>query len=319
MKEGITSKLLLSTIFALIVAFAGVTTAYAQERGGRGLTISPLTFELAADPGDSLTNKFKVYNPNDAAVTVNMEMEDFAPVGEEGKVTVAEADDDTYSLKKWVTMEPMEFILEPKGQNFVEFTIAVPENAEPGGKYGSILAVLGASQSAEDGGAAVAISQKVGALLLLTVSGDAKEALSVKEIVVPEFSEYGPVPMGIRFENTGTVHVRPEGTVVVKNWRDTSVAEVPFPQQNVIPGAVRKVEAEFDKENLFGKYSAQVVGTYGEGNIAITDSPVQYFWVMPWKQILIIGGALLLLVIFFYITRRRWGRMFRAFASNDKD
>ena len=275
---------------------------FAQE-ARIGITISPLTFELSANPGDTITNTIKIYNPTDSIISIKMETEDFKPIGETGQVIVTPEEEIIYSLKKWVKTRPTEFTLEPKEQKFVDFTIEVPENAEPGGKYGSVLAsttgVIGETP------VGLAIGQKVGALLLLTVAGEVKESLVTKEFTAPSFLEYGPVTFLMRFENTGTVHVRPRGFVTITNWLGKKVADVEFPQLNVIPGAIRKVETTWQNKWLFGKYTAMLVGSYGMANLPF-NPPVLIFWVFPWKIVLGILIILILILIFFYKTRKRW-------------
>jgi cytochrome bd-type quinol oxidase subunit 1 len=274
---------------------------FAQE-GARGLTISPLTFELTANPGDSLENKIKVANPTDSSISIKMEVEDFTAMGETGQVKVEEMENETYSLKKWVKTNPVEFTLEPKEQKFVTFAIDVPKNAEPGGKYGSVLATITGAVRPEETG--VAIAQKVGALVLLSVSGEIKEEVNVKEFSAPGFSEYGPVPFTVRFENTGTIHERPRGFVTITNIFGKEVANVEFPQQNVIPGAIRKIEAKWNKNWLWGlKYQATLVGSYGSQNSTL--SAVTTFWAFPWKIGLGVLIALILIIYLIVRTRRK--------------
>ena len=299
-------KLLISIVI-ILVGLILISTAFAQK-GEVGINISPLTFELTANPGDVLTNKLKVYNPTESVIGIKMEVEDFAVTGEAGQVVIEPAETETYSLAKWITTEPLEFTLGPREQKFVDFTLEVPENAEPGGHYGSVLASTVGAIGEEIIGTTIA--QKVGALVLLTVAGEVKESLVVKEFSAPSFLEYGPVPFIIRFENTGTVHVRPRGFVVITDWRDKKVADVEFPQLNVIPGAVRKIETSWQNKWLLGKYTAMLVGGYGTTNTPF-NPPVLTFWVFPWKMALGIFFVLLLILVFFYKTRRRWQMAFR--------
>jgi len=292
-------------LLILIIAIGGSGLILANEvlAQGTGIGITPLTFELTANPGDVLTNKLKVYNPTDTIVAIEMEVEDFRAIGEAGQVIVAPEEEITYSLKRWVKTEPTEFTLEPGEQKFVDFEISVPENAEPGGKYGSILASTAGIIGGEITGAAIA--QKVGALLLLTVAGEVREDLIVREFSAPSFLEYGPVPFSIRFENTGTVHVRPRGFVTIINWWGKKVADVEFPQLNVIPGAIRKIETKWENKWLLGRYTATLIGSYGTTNIPF-NPPVLTFWVFPWKVALGIILALAVITFYFYKTRRRW-------------
>jgi len=142
-------------------------------------------------------------------------------------------------------------------------------------------------------------------LLLLTVAGEVKEELIIKEFLAPAFLEYGPVPFTIRFENKGTVHLRPRGFVTITNWWGKKVADVEFSQLNVIPGAIRKIETSWQNKWLFGKYTAMLVGSYGTANLPF-NPPILTFWAFPWKVALGIIIVLILVFTFFYKTRRRW-------------
>jgi len=290
-------------ILLIIVIFGGLILTQPVFAQKVGVTISPLTFELNANPGDAIFNKLKIYNPTDNIITIKMEVESFKTVGETGQVIVTPEEETTYSLKQWVNINPIEFTLEPRESKLVNFDILVPENAEPGGKYGSILASPIAIMGEEFTGTSVL--SKVGALILLTVSGEVKEDLMVKEFSTLSFLETGPVPFTIRFENTGTVHLRPRGFVAISDWRDKKVIDIPFAQNNVIPGSVRKIEASWDKKWVFGKYTAMLVGSYGMTN-TVFEPPILTFWVFPWKIMLGVFLILLLITLYFYKTRRRW-------------
>jgi len=115
-------------------------------QGQSQITISPLNFELSASAGERASNVLSVINPSTSVVTIQMQVEDFAVVGEEGQVIVEPAETETYSLARWVTVTPDIFTLQPGERQVVEFFVDVPVNAEPGGHYGSILAsTIGAS------------------------------------------------------------------------------------------------------------------------------------------------------------------------------
>ena len=273
----------------------------ALAQTGVALTISPLRFELTTNPGDVLTNKIRIFNSSKSTLSVRMETEDFRPIGELGEVIVAPEEEKVYSLKRWVTIEPKEFTLEPNEQKFVDFTISIPQEAEPGGKYGSILASVTGSIGEGSGSA---IAQKVGSLVLLTVAGNVKEDMLVKEFSAPNFSEYGPIKFTMRFENKGSVHIRPKGFITIADWRGKKVEDLEFPQSNVIPGATRKIEAIWQKKVLIGRYTATLIGSYGTTNTPI-DPVIITFWVFPWKVGLAVFGGILLVLIILFLTRKR--------------
>ena len=295
------------SVFTVLVCFVSVNTVLAQENKPKGVSVSPLTFELTANPGDTIGNELRIHNPTNGVILIKMEAEDFLPVGEEGKViTTSEEDEDTtYSLRKWITIVPSEFTLKKGEEKFVNFIINVPENAEPGGKYGSILAGVSGTVSENGITTGASVATKTGALVLLMVSGDLNEKLMISDFSAPSFQEYGPVPFEIRFENAGTVHVKPRGYIVITDWFGKNATELEFPQKNVMPGAVRKIDVEWDTKWLFGKYTASVIGVYGTSNENLT-SQVITFWIFPWKLTLGVLIVLLIIITFFFKTKERW-------------
>ncbi len=263
------------------------------------LSVSPLTFELSANPGSTLTNKIKVSNPSSSPIKIRMSVEDFKPAGETGSVIITEDENYTYSLSKWVSVDPIEFTLPPMGQEVVSFTISVPLQAEPGGHYGSILAEVLPGEV--EGGSAIA--QKVGALILLSVAGEVSKQLLVKEFSAPSFVEEGPVVFLLRFENLGTVHVRPKGFISITNMLGKKEADIAFPQKNVLPNSIRKLEVNWDPDFAIGKYTATLVANYGSDNLPL--SAVVTFWVVPWRTILTTFIITFIVITILYLTRKR--------------
>ena len=277
------------------------------------LGIAPLTFEITANPGDIVENYLKVYNPSpDTSVQIEMVIEDIAPTGEAGHVIVEPAETETYSLARWIETEPKEFSLAPREEKFVKFTINIPENAEPGGHYGTVIA--GAKLVAGPRATGAAILPRVGSLVLLTVPGVMREELIVKEFFAPSYSEYGPIPFTIKFENRGTIHVKPAGFVTITDWCGKKVADIEFSQNNVLPNSVRKIETSLDKKWLFaGRYTATLTGSYGISNTSFTPVVIT-FWAFPWK----VGLGILIVIILLILSRKRWVAAFRILIKGEK-
>ncbi len=273
---------------------------------GVGTGISPLVFELTGNPGDIIENQAYISNPSDNPIGIKMTVEDIAPSGEEGQVIVEKPETETYSMARWIKCEPEEFALQPKEGKWVKFTITIPENAEPGGHYGTVVAGSAAVAGAAITGAAIA--PRVGTLVLLTVPGEMKEILTVKEFSAPYYSEYGAINFAVKFENTGTVHVRPKSLITITNLFGKKVADIYLPEKNVLPGAVRKIEATWNQKWLWGgKYTATLTGNYGTYNNFLLSPAVISFWAFPWK----FGVAILVVIILLILSRRRWAAAFK--------
>jgi len=300
-------------ILLVVLVFGGIITGQVVLAQGANIGISPITFELSGDPGDVIINQLKVYNASeDSSIGIEMQIEDIAPRGEIGHVVVEPAETETYSLARWVTVESKEFTLEPKAQKFVTFTISIPENAEPGGHYGTILAATRSVAGPEGTGAIIV--QRIGALILMSVSGEMKEELAVAGFSAPRYSDYGPIPFTIRFENSGTVHLKPRGFVTVTDWLGRKVADVEFPQKIVLPNAVRRLEASLEDKWLWaGKYTATLHGNYGIANIPFSTEVIT-FWAFPWKIGLVIWAAVVLIIL----SRKRWIAAFKILVRGEK-
>lgn len=297
----------------LVLVVGGIIISGVVFGQASSIGISPLTFEFTGNPGEVFENYLKVYNPSsDNAIGIKMTVEDIAPSGEQGFVVVEPAETESYSLARWIKTEPEEFDLNPGEEKLVKFAIAIPENAEPGGHYGTVVA--GIKVSSGPGITGAAIIQRIGALVLLTIPGEMEENLAVKEFSAPRYSEYGPVPFVVKFENTGTVHTKPSALVSITDWRGKKIAVLDFPSRNVLPTAVRKFEASFDKKWLLGgKYTATLTGSYGSSNFLLIPQVIT-FWVFPWK----VGLAGLFLLLLFILTRRRWLAAFRILIKGEK-
>lgn len=264
------------------------------------ISISPLTFEITVNPGESITNVVKISNLGDDPVSIRVEAQDFTAAGEAGEVIVREELSETYSLAKWIKIEPETFDLGGHSQKLVTFVISVPPEGEPGGHYGTILASI--SGGGAPGGAMVV--QKVGALLLVQVTGKIKELIWIKSFEAPRFSEYGPIQFTTRFENQGTIHLKPRGFISITNWFGKQVANLPLEQKNILPNSIRQMNTVWDGKWLFGRYTATLAAIYGSSNEPL--SRIVSFWVIPWKIVSAIGVTILALGIFMYRTQKRW-------------
>lgn len=304
--------LAVTTFVVVLSSVIGTSISLAQSSSisNASLAISPLTFVLNANPGDRIENTLKVTNAQSKG-TIGVEMEVKAFTGTEtGEAVVLEEDNPAYALGKWVTVTPSTFVLAPKETKIVTYVINVPNNAEPGGRYASILAKSGTENFSGTGAATL---QRVGSLVLLSVNGTISYSSTVKdfktvksggEIEKPsdQFNfEGAPVTFFTRLSNTGTSHIKPTGFVVISNLFGKKIGGIPVPERYVLPGNDRVLETVWQDAKL-GYYTATLLLNYGDKNEQLTATTT--FMVFPWKTgVPIILGALI--VLWFLIARRK--------------
>lgn len=112
------------------------------------------------------------------------------------------------------------------------------------------------------------------------------------------------------FQNSGTVHLKPQGVIRVTNMFGGTSAVIPVNAAggNVLPDSNRVYSAKWQKAELpenaselvkewknfgFGPYTATLILNYGETNQVV--SAETSFWVMPWM--LVVLFIILLVVI----------------------
>lgn len=300
----------LAIITALLIpSFVMAATASAQE--SRGFTVSPLVFELSANPGDKLSNKLKVDNITNQPMNMSVDLRNFVALGEEGQPGLTD-EDTSFSLAKWMKATLAEKVIAPRGSETFTLDIAVPVNAEPGGHFGSVVFRTKPDTAA----GSVSLVQEIGALVLLKVAGDTKEEASIASLgVLPGFSEAGPFNFEARIKNSGNVHVKPLSTITVTNMFGKEVTKLQLDSRNILPDSVRKFDKSFSKKWLFGRYTATLTSVYGSTNQVLVAQTT--FWAFPVKFALIVLGVLVVLGVLIFLGRRRLALAFRALSGKE--
>lgn len=303
-------KMITSRILILIVSLSLLlflpTLALAQEET-ISTSISPVVFELTANPGESQTNTVKVTNTGSSASDYQITIESFSG-NDRGQAIVNGDTDPEYELKKWVSIKPDKFHLAKEANQIVTFTINVPSDAAPGGRYGTILA--SPSGQGQVNGTGAVVRQKVGTLVLLSVKGDVSYSANVQEFKTTKtLFERAPVDFSTKIYNGSTVHVKPRGFITVANTFGHKVAEVEFKQGNILPKSDRIYDGQISQKLPIGRYVATLALNYGEkGDQLISTTS---FIVFPWKVGLPIIAGLLILFWLIIAKRRNIGAALR--------
>lgn len=288
--------LLVATLLTGLVSSSLVKAAQDQL----SISISPVIFDLTADPGTTLTNTIKITNVSTTkSQEIVMSVEAFTGT-ETGEAVVSDTGDPDYSLKDWISFSPADFTMAPGKSQDVTYKIKVPSNAEPGGRYGSILAST--PQSSLNTGTGVATVQKVGALVLLRVSGPINYLATIKSFTpAKSLFEHAPINFSMLIHNDSTVHITPKGFVTISNSFGQKVADVPIPERIILPKEDRILEVSWNGPASIGHYTATVLLVYGDKGNQVAAT--QTFYIFPWKT----GIPTIIVVVFllWFVTARR--------------
>jgi hypothetical protein len=280
----------------------------------QGFQISPPVSELNLDPGSTTHQSIQLTNLTTSTISLLIGKENFVAQGEEGETALSNNGDPLYSLAPWFTLGETNVAILPGHTVTVPYTLSIPINAEPGGRYGSITAQTVAPKL-PNGESGAAVSQVLASLILLRVNGAAHEQLKIASFASNKsFYEYGPINFLVRVQNVGNVHEKPSGQIVIKNMLGLTTAKINVDQQYVLPGAIRRLTGEFNRHLMFGRYTATLTLKNG---VIQTLTATTSFTVIPYKLVIIILVILILLILFVTKTRKRFGRALRILAGRE--
>lgn len=260
---------------ALIASAGAVAPAGAGKFGDvvaatvpPGAKISPKAhyYLLDASPGDTVTQNFRVTNPNDHPVTVMVEAVD-ADTGDLTGVQLGRPASAKALTSRWIVVSTPLITLAPNEQRDVPFTVHVPLNAKPG----QYLAGMSASVplSADDtkanqaptgqAGFSMAVRFQRGIAVEIDVPGPRSPSLSVTG-AEPKATPDG-VALGVHMTNVGNAFARGNGVIRVA---DTNT-DFAFRIDTFVPGTAIVYPVRWTKTVVPGSHHVQVDLTYDGG------------------------------------------------------
>jgi hypothetical protein len=274
------------------------------------MTITPVRYELSGDPGETVKKEMVLINDDDVPVTYYSSFANFEAQGETGSAAFIERP--TEDIGTWMKTE-RSVIVYPGEQKTVEFSINIPDGAEPGGHFGVIF--WGTSPEYIEDGKQLAVSAKTGLIVLLSVKGEVEEVGGLIEFDTKDSKFWYntlPVSFYYRFRNDGGDRIKPEGKIKIRNLLFITIDKLNANPMdgNILPSSTRKFNIDwikytrskdyeakagfisdfFDhvyyqwKNFAIGLYSAKLDISYG-----LSDEEAKkivYFFVFPWQLII---------------------------------
>lgn len=265
--------------------------------------VGPGKADITIAPGETKTFQMTVTNRTGEPRMFNFTVEDATGSTDPSTSIVLLGDDrGPYSMKDYVKLPAMHFELGHNQRARIPVTISIPKDAEPGGRYGSVLVdtVAIKAESGDNMGTVPqsAIVARIGTLFFITIPGETlKEGKMTNFGTVPpkKFYQSSPINFGILHENTGSIHLAPYGEIRIHNMLGEEVGSVELEPWFVLPKSNRLREVTWNREFLFGRYTAtaNINRSYDD----VIDSMSYSFWVLPWK-LLLAGFGVVFIVLF---------------------
>ncbi len=225
-------------IIALVLVFSIGRQAFA-------LTVTPVRIEISGNPGQTVQHDITLINETKALQVYYTSYANFEAQGESGNPAFVEPKDD---IGTWMSTDSS-IALKPGQSKTVTVKIEIPKDAEPGGHFG---AVFFGTLPNNTGSSSVGIGAKIGALVLLSVNGDIKEAgglLDFSTIDHSTFYKTLPISFIYRFKNDGNDYVKPTGTITMHDlvYFPADRLDANLSSGNILPRSTRRFEIDWVK------------------------------------------------------------------------
>lgn len=257
-------KLLVSFLFSTF----GIALFIPQTHA---LGIMPFKFDLEGKPGSEFDKEIVLQNDNDYAIEVEAIVQDFVALDDSGRQKFLNPFGDPVptSMHTWVKL-PEPFVMEAGETKNVSISVNIPDDATTGGKYAAII-----FHQKSEGSGDLAVSSGIACLLLTTVLGDdLKPEGRIQSFTLAE-NEKGESVFDVVIQNTGNVHIKPIGHIVVG---DTE-AEFNPGLGNVLPDQSRKFQLRWseklDIENTQATVYAKVGYKSDSKSLGFTSEPIK--------------------------------------------
>jgi hypothetical protein len=317
-----------------------ITPVQAQENDRLSITTSPLPINLVTKPGQTVTTDLRVRTDGPNNETLQITLLKFSANNNLGQPRLADREpgDDYFD---WVTFSEERFTTEPNVWKNIRMTIQVPSTAGLGYYYA--VAFTRAGDTPETGGGA-AVDGGAATLVLLDVrTPNSKREVDVVEFSSKRrVYEFLPAQFTVSIKNTGNIHLVPSGEIFIRRG-EAALGNIKVNQTdgNILPGSQREftviwndgwpsyqpkeVDGQIvnDKDGnpetslrwdglqlsklRIGKYTADLLIVYDDGERDVPTEATLSFWVIPWR---ILGVILLIFALvgyaLFTILRKVW-------------
>ncbi|WP_267245060.1 WxL protein peptidoglycan domain-containing protein [Streptomyces sp. PR69] len=271
-------------------------------------------FYLSADPGAAVSDEVTVANKTAAPLTFRLYAADAYNTARDGGFAVRTRQEKQRGIGAWATPERDRITVPAHGSVTVPYTIAVPDDAEPGDHAGALVAlderIAPAGDGGRDGGPAVdvGVQQAVGARVYLRVGGPTVPALAVEDVTLTHDKPLVPgagessVLISYTLHNSGNVTLNP--TVALK-------AEGLF-GRDLLDRELTKIPAELlprQKIRLTERWTDAPQLEWGEVRLTaaardVRESATASFFALPWLVVLLLTAALAVAAVVWARARR---------------
>jgi hypothetical protein len=282
--RGVMAKFILAPVLLCVMVPAG--QALALESIG----ISPVSQEVALDPGAQSHGQLTVINDGDTVVQYKVYAADYSVSGEAYHPVFNPAGTGpNNSAVSWFKLPNAIYTVRGGTESTFAYSITAPKAAAVGGHYTAIF--IQTIPPPSPGGTHIARVTRLASIFYITVSGALVHTGSLLPIQMPYLQTNSPIQAGLRFSNTGNVHYLATATAQLS----TPFGKVGSPMAisgEILPYTTRRFGVALPTSSAIGIYNVTIHVNY------LGRNALQSQWVLlvPLITLMIVGATVLLIL-----------------------
>ncbi len=275
----------------VILAVGAMVPVDAVSTPDRRLGISPLRNELTITPGTSFDGKLTLTNSGQESLAVTMNAEVFSVINEAYDYSFNPSGKEV----AWVTFGRKQVTVAAGTSETVSYKIAVPLDAEPGGRYLSLFA----SSQTNVATTGVTAINRVASLLYITVAGNVTRTGTLLSLNSP-FLTFEDPTWTATVQNSGTTHFHSIYSVSVTPVFGGASVKSAQGDSLILPSSIRLLSQSIPRPDILGIYRLDY--TVGLGDVAAYQATKWMLYVPPLQSLLVLA---IIIGIFFLFRPKR--------------
>lgn len=242
----------------LLKFFTGLALTLIPFFGAQAFSVRPLLVEFRTSPGQVTGHAVRITNDEKNTICLTLETENISAMSSNGAPIFEEKK--SIGLAQWISLAEKNICLWPKETREVHLIAAIPDGVLKSGYYAAAFFTPVSAEQKETG---AAIVNRVGLLIAARIDN----AVLVERGMISKFTyDQATKNFTLNFKNEGNVHLRPYGSIALKNKKGETMETLPVNENGllVLPESTRNFVVLLQKP-MFGKIEASINLFYGTG------------------------------------------------------
>ncbi len=226
------------TLYIIGLFILSSATAYA-------IGAAPLRVQVQGSPGETLEAMVRASNAKEDAKIIVLTKGDFYVDEDESLQFMSEYDENNkHSMQNWIEFIENDVPIDGNAIKEIPYKINIPEDAQPGGYYGTVFVSSKNPETKDVAG--VAVQTVVAQLILVEVTGGLKTEVELQNFLINKENQIETVVF-----NKGNTHDSAKGRIILTDRKLDIIEELTVNdgKSNSLPDRQKTYATQWDRSN----------------------------------------------------------------------